>query len=75
MEAGEYGNKKALIYFKNKFPGLKESSTVRTFGKQNQEELQKTISQKRSPSKVIKTKKRGRSFLLGGLDKMIQTFL
>ena len=47
MEAGEYGNKKALIHFKNKFPGLKESSTVRTFGKQNQEELKKAISQKR----------------------------
>ena len=30
--AGENGNKKALIHFKNKFPGLKES-TVRTFTK------------------------------------------
>ena len=31
--AGENGNKKALIHFKNKFSGLKES-TVRTFKKQ-----------------------------------------
>ena len=38
--AGENGNKKALIYFKNKFPGLKES-TVSTFKKQHQEELKK----------------------------------
>ena len=38
--AGENGNKKALIHFKNKFPGLKES-TVRTFKKQYQEELKK----------------------------------
>ena len=35
--AGENGNKKALVYFKNKFPGLKES-TVRSFKKQHQEE-------------------------------------
>ena len=38
--AGENGNKKALIHFKNKFPGLKES-TVRTFKTQYQEELKK----------------------------------
>ena len=48
---------------------------VRTFKKQHQGELEKARSQKRSPSKVIKVKKRGRPLLLGGLDKMIQTFL
>ena len=48
---------------------------VRTFKKQHQGELEKARSQKRSPSKVIKVKKRGRPLLLGGLNKMIQTFL
>ena len=52
-----------------------KQSTVITFKKQHLEELKKARSQKRSPSKVIKAKKRGRPLLLGGLDKMIQTFL
>lgn len=72
--ANENGNSKALIHFKHKFPGLKES-TVRTFKKQYQEELQQAKIQKRSPSKCIKSKKRGRPLLLGGLDNMIKTFL
>ena len=38
--AGENGNQKTLIYFKNEFPGLKES-TVTTFKKQHLEELKK----------------------------------
>ena len=70
----ENGNSKALSHFKRKFPGLKES-TVRTFKKQHQEELKRAKHEKRSPSKVIKSKKRGRPLLLGGLDKMIHTFL
>ena len=70
---GENGNKKVLIHFKNKFPGLNES-TVRTVKNQHQEELKKARSQKRSPSKFIKAKKRGRPLLLGGLDKITQTF-
>ena len=37
---GENGNKKVLIHFKNKFPGLNES-TVRTVKNQHQEELKK----------------------------------
>ena len=41
--AGENGNKKALINFKNKFHGFKES-TVRTFEKQHQEEVKKARS-------------------------------
>ena len=72
--AGENGNKKALIHFKYKFPGLKKS-TVRTFKKQHQKELKKVWSQERWPSKVIKAKKRGTPLLLGGLDKIIQTLL
>ena len=72
--AGENGNKKALIHFQNKFPGLKES-TVKSLKKQHQEELKKARSQKQSPSKVIKAMKRGRPLLLGGLDKMTQFFL
>ena len=72
--ADENRNKKALIHFKNKFPRLKESA-ARTFKKQHQEELNKTRFQKRSPSKVIKAKKRGRPLVLGGFDKMMQTFL
>ena len=55
--AGENGNKKALIHFKYKFPGLKKS-TVRTFKKQHQKELKKVWSQERWPSKVIKAKKK-----------------
>ena len=53
----ENGNKRALIHFKNKFPGLKES-TVRTFKKHQQEELKKARSQKRLPRKSSKQKKR-----------------
>ena len=51
-----------------------KESTVKTFKKQQQEVLKKARSQKRSPGKVIKAKKRGRSLLLNGLDKKIQTF-
>ena len=51
-----------------------KESTVRTFKKQQQEVLKKARSQKRSPGKVIKAKKRGRSLLLNRLDKKIQTF-
>ena len=54
----------ALLHFK-KFSGLKES-TARSFKKLNQEELKKARSQKRSCSKVIKAKKRGRPLLHGG---------
>ena len=65
------GNKKALIHFKNKFPGLKES-TVRTFQKQHQEELKKARSQKGSPRKFIEAKQRkegGRYFLVGLIER------
>ena len=44
-----------------------KENTVRTFKKQHQEA---NLS-----SKFVKAKKRGRPLLLGGLDKMIQTFL
>ena len=50
-----------------------KGSIVRTFKKKLQDQLKKARSQKRSPSKVIKVKKRGRPLLLGGLDKMVQT--
>ena len=53
----ENGNKRALNHFKNKFPGLKES-TLRTFKKHQQEALKKARSQKRLPRKLSKQKKR-----------------
>ena len=52
-----------------------KKSTTRTFKKQHQKELKKARSQKRSPSKIIKAKDKGRLLLLGGLDKMIETVL
>ena len=58
--SNENGNSKVLIYFKDKFPGLKES-IVRTFKRQDQEQLKCAKVQKRSSSKVIKSKK-GRTF-------------
>ena len=65
--ASENGNKKALIHFKNKFPGLKES-TVRTFKKQHQEELKKQDPRNGHLAKSSKQKKKkegGRYFFVG----------
>lgn len=72
--ASENGNSKAIIHFKNKFAGLKES-TVRTFKKQYQEELKESRIQRRSPNKILKAKRRGRPLLLGNIDAMVQKFL
>ena len=71
--AGENGNQKTLIYFKNEFPGLKES-TVRTFKKQRLEELRKQNPRNDHLAKSSKQRKEGGRYFLVGLDKMIQTF-
>ena len=75
--SSENGSKNNLIltfHFKNNFSRL-NGSAVRNFRKQHQKELKKVRSQKWSPSKVTKAKKGERLFLIGGLDKMIQTLL
>ena len=63
--AGKNGNKKASIHFRNKFPGLKES-TVRTFKRQHQEELEKQDLRNDHLEKSSKQRKEeGRYFLVG----------
>ena len=66
--SGGNGYKKALIHFKNKFPGLKES-TVRTFKKQYQEELKKQDPRNDHLAKSSKQRKNGARYFLVGLIK------
>ena len=66
--AGENGNKKALIYLKNKFLGLKES-TVRTFKKQHQKELKKQDPRNDHLVKSSKQRKEGGRYILVGFIK------
>ena len=66
--AGENGNQKALIYFRNKFSGLKEG-TVRTFKKQHPEELKKQNPRNDHLAKSSKQSKEGGRYFLVGLIK------
>ena len=71
--AGENGNQKTLIYFKNEFPGLKES-TVTTFKKQHLEELKKQNPWNDHLAKSSKQRKEGDRYFLVDLIKWSNLF-
>ena len=60
--------------FKTLYPDMKES-TVRGFKSTYEEELKKATRQSRTMTKALPGKKRGRPWMLGAIDLMVQDYL